>query len=245
LFTKLFSQNLSFVLHNLQPNFYNMSHQPAWQTPASPGIQGLQGAANLLKGIAAGIPASNLSTASWPTTLLSQPNLQQQQQQGATTVYQTSQPIAPQYYIQTHQAPASNDPQELQQHQQQHQPQAAQAPFTLTIQAPSPYAVSAPFAMTVPAPAPYTVPSPAPFTMMNGAQGYFVNGTMTNGTAETTTQQQQQVGPPTMMVSLAPAMQMTTNNGQTYYWMQPAATAAVQQTPQPQSQGGSAPSQAV
>jgi len=76
-----------------EPNFYNMPHQPAWPQPPSPGIQGLQGAANLLKGIAAGIPASSLSTATWPQTQLGQPAITAQP---AGTVYQATQPIAPQ-----------------------------------------------------------------------------------------------------------------------------------------------------
>jgi len=53
-----------------EPNFYNMPPQPHWQQPTSPGIQGLHGAATLLKGISAGIPASNLSSTTWPNVQL-------------------------------------------------------------------------------------------------------------------------------------------------------------------------------
>ena len=240
-----------------------MPHQPTWQTPVSPGLQGLHGAANLLKGIAAGIPASNLSTASWPPTQMSQPILQQQHQE--TPMYQSTQPMTTQFYIQAQPAPAPNDQ------------QPAPAPYTMTIQASSPHAMPAPFAMTIPAPAVYGMPTA--FTMSNGTQAYYFNGTMPNGAPADSQhqqheqqqneqqhheqqqnehqqhehqqhdqQQQQQIlgpippGATTIIMAPAPSIQMaTTSNGQTYYWMQPAAPMAVQHS-QPQ-QGGPAPSQ--
>eukprot|EP00547_Thalassionema_nitzschioides_P016336 CAMPEP_0194253940 /NCGR_PEP_ID=MMETSP0158-20130606/30970_1 /TAXON_ID=33649 /ORGANISM="Thalassionema nitzschioides, Strain L26-B" /LENGTH=464 /DNA_ID=CAMNT_0038991797 /DNA_START=166 /DNA_END=1563 /DNA_ORIENTATION=+ len=109
-----------------EPNFYNMPHQPVWPQPPSPGIQGLQGAANLLKGIAAGIPASSLSTATWPQTQLGQPAITSQQ---ANAVYQTTQPVAPQSWayvqapvsVQLHQDPSVQHNAQEQQTQQQQQ----------------------------------------------------------------------------------------------------------------------------
>ena len=56
-----------------EPNFYAMPSTyegPNTSSTASisPGLQGLHGAANLLKGIAAGLPQSALPPAAWPTT---------------------------------------------------------------------------------------------------------------------------------------------------------------------------------
>ncbi|KAI2502989.1 hypothetical protein MHU86_11494 [Fragilaria crotonensis] len=105
-----------------EPNFYTMPQQPSWQAPASPGMQGLQGAANLLKGIAAGIPASNLSTATWPSTQMNQPFCNRCSSNKKQR-YNKQRTMATQYYIQTQQAPAPND-----QQQQQQQPAPASTP---------------------------------------------------------------------------------------------------------------------
>ena len=198
-----------------------MPHQPTWQTPASPGIQGLHGAANLLKGIAAGIPASNLSTATWPTTQLGQPAMQQHQQ---ATIYQTTQPQAPQYYIQ---APSNVD------QMQQGQPSyTMQAPYA-TMPTPAPFAMmpaSLPYAMTMPAPGGY-------MTMQQAPTGYVVNGG-SSIPQQTTNPAAPQAAPGVA----APTMQMT-SNGQTFYWMQPPP--AQPQQPQQQQGGSSTTQQAV
>mmetsp|Transcript_3562 Transcript_3562/g.7928 ORF Transcript_3562/g.7928 Transcript_3562/m.7928 type:complete len:670 (+) Transcript_3562:97-2106(+) len=81
-----------------EPNFYNMPHQPPFPQAPSPGIQGLQGAANLLKGIAAGIPASNLGSAAWPVVTQASSVTAQVSTSPPATVLQTSQATAPQHW---------------------------------------------------------------------------------------------------------------------------------------------------
>jgi len=134
-----------------EPNFYNMPHQPAWPHPPSPGIQGLQGAANLLKGIAAGIPASSLSTATWPQTQLGQLGQPAIVAQPTATVYQATQPIAPQNWTYV-QAPVATQqslsgvqhflPQPQQHMFQQQQPTPAPLMNQIVTQHPAPAPVS-------------------------------------------------------------------------------------------------------
>lgn len=132
--------------------------------PQSPGIQGLQGAADLLKGFAAGIPVSSVSGATWPTTV----------QLAAPA------PGAAQQYIYASSA-GSQQPQMIytqgpngqpQMQQIMYAPAPGQASLTMGADgqfyftaAPAPYAMAAPAPYAMAAPAPYAMAAPAPYAM--------------------------------------------------------------------------------
>jgi hypothetical protein len=109
--------------------------------PQSPGIQGLQGAADLLKGFATGVPVSNLSGATWPATV----QMTATAPGGQQYVYQAPAGTPQAQMVYTHGQPQTQ--------QMMYAPAPGQASVTL--------GADGQYYLTT-APAPYAMASPAP-----------------------------------------------------------------------------------
>lgn len=161
-----------------QPNFYTMpaptQTNPGYVPPQDPGLQGLQGAADLLKGFAAGIPVSSVSGATWPTTAQMAgpaPSVTQQYVYAAPAGSQQPQMIytqGPNGLQQIMYAPAPGQASLIMGADGQFYFTTAPTPYA----APAPYATAAPYAMTAPAPYAMTAPAPVSGEQQQQQQSY-------------------------------------------------------------------------